>query len=125
MPVQVSWYNDHQTIVLYKIGGQWTLQEVIEAKLAFEADVNSLPDYFIVDMREAGMIPDGTLANREKIFEHFDTPDTLTVIIGGNRLMQWMVNMMQRMGLVSQFVFVESLEAAGVYIQTHRQQRAG
>jgi hypothetical protein len=125
MSVQISWYDDDRTIILYMIQGQWTLQEVIEAKVAFDAAENPQTDYYIVNMQEAGAIPEGTLARRETVFQYFNRPNTLTVVVQGNRLMQWMVDMMRRLGLVNQFVFVDSMQAAENQIQQHRRQRAG
>jgi hypothetical protein len=125
MSVAITWYDKVRDIVLYTLDDDWTLQAIIEAKKAFEAPLSHQPGYFIVDMRDITSVPDGLLAEYRQIFKHFNTPNVFCVIVSNNRMLRWMLNMWQRMGLKGEFHFTNSMQAALTIIDEHQEQKAG
>ena len=123
MTIHITWYDDNRTIVLYTLYRDWTLDDVIRATKEFDANLDGQPLYYMLDMREAGLLPDGLLAERNVLFRHFNTPGVLVVTVGANRLVQWLADMLRRMGITIDIRFADSCEQAETLIQQHKERK--
>jgi hypothetical protein len=121
MPVHITWYDTRQTIMLYVFSGRWSVTELFNAMddwlTTHPESISTL--FFIVDLRESQTVPSGILAERERLFQLFVQPGELTVLVGANRFAQIVMGMIQRLGLLGEVAFADSIEAAEILIRQH------
>jgi hypothetical protein len=92
MPVSVNWYNEVQRIMLYRLIGDWTLAENIEATAISDRLVQQGIGRFdiIVDMTQSAYVPPvGALWDWKQIATLRDStfPNwALTVITSGSKV---------------------------------------
>lgn len=122
MPVKITWYDSRQTIILYRIYGHWSVQDFFGAVDDFLTAHPAAPTntfFFIVDLRNSHSIPNGILAAREQLHRLFVQPGELTVLVGAAGFARVLVAMIQRMGLLGDIAFTESVQAAETLIRQH------
>jgi|GEM_PF-3933194 len=128
MPINVTWYDDRKTILLYAISDNWSLndawQVLNELVPQHHAEVDYVTDV-IIDFREARKIPAGVMnfwrrafnwmqeKNRETAFiAVVQAPPIITGI--GDTLRGLRAPIMKRV------VFVNSMDEAQTVIDNHR-----
>jgi hypothetical protein len=121
MPVNITWYDSEQTIILYVFSGRWSVGEFFDAMddwlTTWPESVSTL--FFIADLRQSPAVPSGILAERDRLHRVFIQPGELTVLVGATRFAQIVVTMIQRFGLLGEVAFADTLDTAEALIRQH------
>jgi hypothetical protein len=83
MPVQVRWYDEAQTIVLYEIQGNWTWDELYPEytrAIQMEKSVPHRVDV-LIDMRRSGRLPLNVLTHMKRFSDHQPYNIGLSIVI--------------------------------------------
>ncbi|HEX2908652.1 MAG TPA: hypothetical protein VHO69_17400 [Phototrophicaceae bacterium] len=107
MPIEVSWANDHQPILLYRLQDPWGWDDFYTAtdqgrSLREGSGVQMI--HIIIDMTAVRQLPQGTLTHMGSMFR-YGAPSTTNiqyvVFVGASRLVH---SVMQLLGKVNQAV---------------------
>ena len=128
MPINIQWFDDTKRIILWKIEGQWTLDELHQAY----SDGNLLcaqePQNIInalIDMTATKAIPSNIFsALTTRVRTEMPNYD-MAVIVSTSAMIKGFINVINTVpALRGQFVVVPTLEAALAYIEKRRTERA-
>jgi hypothetical protein len=90
MPVQVRWYDDAQTIVLYEIEGNWTWDELYpEYRRAIQME-KSVPHRVdvLIDVRRSGRLPLNVLTHMKNFSDRQPENIGLSVVISQSQFIR-------------------------------------
>jgi len=122
MPGYTRWYNKEKTVIIHEIIGHWGVDAVLDEMHAAAGVLETdryRPRYFIFDLTHAKGIPAGILSRRNRYEETID-PDSVTILVGADGVIEFFVKAMDRMGFKSNTLFVDSLESAEKLIQQYQ-----
>ncbi|MBI1278340.1 MAG: hypothetical protein GC179_09455 [Anaerolineaceae bacterium] len=127
MPIQIRWYDNTKSIILWEIEGQWTLNEMHEIytignNMCLEVPENTINA--LIDMTRSNSLPSNILSaltTRSRT----NTPNfDMTVVVSNNALVKAFLNIMGKMtALHDQFALVRSMEEGLAFIEKRRRDR--
>jgi hypothetical protein len=98
MAIDVSWYDEAQTIIRYTFNGPWTWDELNAAREtdhALRRTKNYQVDN-ILDMRRSPIIPQNPIVRFRSFASSVPENAGMTVIVGANTLVEALVNIFRR-----------------------------
>lgn len=129
MPIEVQWDNNEQTVIRWVYQWPWSWEEAYQAyeqEMALIDCVEHIVDG-IADMRQAQGLPKGSLTAGISLMNKSHERMDLLVILGANRLIQSMYDMMRKLypGMAKKvkLVIVRSEEEAYQVIAARRAER--
>lgn len=129
MPIEVQWDNEERTVMRWVYQSPWSWEEAYQAheqEMALIDCVEHIVDG-IADMRQAQGLPKGSLTAGVSIMNKSHERMDLLVILGANRLIQSMYDMMCKLhpGMAKKvkLVMVRSEEEAYQVIAARRAER--
>lgn len=128
MPIQVQWFDDQKTIILWTIEGQWALNDLHDAYTVGNALCASEPTHTInalIDMTRTKAIPQ-SIFSALSARVNTETPNyDMAVIVTNNMLIHSFVTIINTLpALRGKFEVVKSLDSALAFIEKRRQARA-
>lgn len=121
MPASIEWFDEEQTIAIYNVEGHWAIDDVIEQLQAYIALGESQPLYYIMDMTNANVIPDGLLIRRADYEPFLQLNEGLTVVVRAPQLLIMIVKLLIRFQVnLHDIIFVDSIAEAEKIIGQHQ-----
>jgi len=117
MPIFINWANEERTIIHHIYEGDWTLAELhtSRAEVADYLDTVTHPVDMIIDLRQSMKIPQSFMSEMQRMDQNAHPNSRHAVIVGGNKLIQMLVNVLQRVykrSDTTQVSFVSTIEEA-------------
>lgn len=129
MPIEVRWDNEEKTVIRWIYSAAWSWEEAYwahEHEVALIESVDHVVDA-IADMRQAHGLPKGSLTMGINLMNKSHKRIDLLVVLGANRLIQNMYDMMFKLRpnlkLRLKIVLVRSEEEEAQVIAARRAER--
>lgn len=117
MPVERTWYDDQQQIVIYRFIGKWTYEELEAVLIEAQPLVEALPHRVasIWDARRSSLLPPGSFFFRFRDLMQYRPPNIVqvTIVVGANGLVRSLGNAFNRIygrSEAVQTIFFDTLE---------------
>lgn len=122
MPISVEWFDDEQTIALYRIEDYWTIENLVEQLKKHYNLGDRQPIYYIVDMSDVNMMPSGILSRRNEYMQFMQLDNGMTVIVQAPRLIVMLTKSLIQLGIkMHKMEFADSISEAAKAIEAHKQ----
>jgi hypothetical protein len=119
MPVQISWFNDEKTVVVYKFLGKWTwtdyhnaIREAYELVKDLSYTVN-----MVLDFEQSTVLPSNALSNFGASAKTPPRDFDFCVIVTSSRFIEAIVSMFRKVNrrMGQKLVLVRTLEEARAF----------
>ena len=124
MAIEVTWYDEAQTVMLWTYTGQWTWHDYENARTQSRSLVGQSknPIYVIADFRASRLLPNNALSNFRNSYDSADYEFILAVIVAKSLWFESMIGALRRLypQLGKKVQLAHSLDDAITLIHRHQ-----
>lgn len=116
MPIVTEWYDQEQTIILYRVFGDWTTQDIQQMAADVSQMLTDIPHKIdlISDFSEAGKPPTNLISTTRELTTNQPPQFNRVYVVGMHHYLELVLNILRRVypRHLRNFAFTDSIKEA-------------